>query len=32
MGYASAVTVVFFALIMLISLVLFSARQRTSFQ
>ena len=32
MGYASAVTVIFFALIMLISLVLFSVRQRTSFQ
>ncbi len=32
MGYASAVTVVFFALILLISLVLFSARQRTRFQ
>jgi multiple sugar transport system permease protein len=32
MGYASAITVVFFALIMLVSLVLFSARQRTTFQ
>ncbi len=32
MGYASAVTVVFFLLIMLISLVLFSVRQKTTFQ
>jgi len=32
MGYASAVTVVFFVLIMLVSLVLFSVRQRTTFQ
>lgn len=32
MGYASAVTVVFFVLILLISLVLFSVRQRTSLQ
>ena len=32
MGYASAITVVFFALIMLVSLVLFSVRQRTTFQ
>ncbi len=32
MGYASAVTVVFFVLILLVSLVLFSVRQRTSYQ
>ncbi len=32
MGYASAITVVFFILIMLVSLVLFSARQKTTFQ
>ncbi len=32
MGYASAITVVFFILIMVISLVLFSVRQKTSFK
>ncbi len=32
MGYASAVVVVFFVLILLISLVLFSVRQRQQWQ